>query len=39
MLASRLNQVGVSRARGFSLNTANFYTTDEEIGFQKRFRG
>ena len=22
---------GVSRARGFSLNTANFFTTDEEI--------
>jgi endoglucanase len=33
VLASRLNQVGVSKARGFSLNTANFYTTQEEIGF------
>lgn len=33
VLASRLNQVGVERARGFSLNTANFFTTEEEIGF------
>lgn len=33
VLAARLNQVGVDRARGFSLNTANFYTTEEEIGF------
>lgn len=33
VLAARLNQVGVSRARGFSLNTANYYTTEEEIGF------
>lgn len=33
VLAARLNQVGVDRARGFSLNTANFFTTEEEIGF------
>ncbi len=39
VLASRLNQVGVSRARGFSLNTANFYTTDEEIGFGEAVSG
>lgn len=32
-IAARLNQVGVSRARGFSLNTSNFYSTDEEIGY------
>jgi len=32
-MAGRLNTVGVDRARGFSLNTANFYTTDEEIGY------
>jgi endoglucanase len=32
-IAARLNQVGVDHARGFSLNTANFYTTDEEIGY------
>lgn len=39
VLASRLNQVGVSRARGFSLNTANFFTTDEEIGFGEAVSG
>ncbi|MGV0993068.1 MAG: glycoside hydrolase family 6 protein [Mycobacterium sp.] len=32
-IANRLNQVGVSRARGFSLNTSNFYTTAEEIAY------
>jgi endoglucanase len=32
-MAARLNQVGVERARGFSLNTANFFTTDEEIAY------
>ena len=32
-MAARLNQVGVGRARGFSLNIANFYTTDDEIGY------
>lgn len=32
-MAARLNAVGVGKARGFSLNTANFFTTDEEIGF------
>lgn len=32
-MAARLNAVDVGRARGFSLNTANFYTTEEEIGF------
>lgn len=32
-MAARLNTVGVSKARGFSLNTANFFTTSEEIGF------
>jgi endoglucanase len=31
-LAAGLNEVGVDRARGFSLNTANFFTT-EEIGY------
>ena len=33
VLASRLNQIGVSRARGFSLNTTNYFTTEEEIGY------
>jgi endoglucanase len=32
-MAARLNQVGVDHARGFSLNTANFFTTDEETGY------
>ncbi len=32
-MAGRLNEVGVAKARGFSLNTANFFTTDEEIGY------
>jgi endoglucanase len=32
-MAGRLNEAGVSKARGFSLNTANFFTTEEEIGY------
>ncbi|CAN5557488.1 glycoside hydrolase family 6 protein [soil metagenome] len=32
-MAARLNQVGVGKARGFSVNTANFFTTGEEIGY------
>jgi endoglucanase len=32
-IAAGLNEVGVDRARGFSLNTANFFTTEEEIGY------
>jgi len=32
-MAGRFNQVGVDKARGFSLNTANFFTTEEEIGY------
>lgn len=38
-MAAMLNQVGVERARGFSLNTANFYTTDEEIGYGEAISG
>jgi endoglucanase len=38
-MAARLNQVGVGKARGFSLNTANFYTTDEEIGYGEAISG
>jgi endoglucanase len=38
-MASRLNQVDVGRARGFSLNTANFYTTDEETGYGEAISG
>jgi len=32
-LADRLRAVGVERARGFALNTSNFFSTDEEIGY------
>lgn len=32
-MANRLNAVGVSRARGFSLNITNYYSTDEQIGY------
>jgi len=32
-IAARLNKVGVERARGFSLNTTNYFTTEEEIGY------
>jgi endoglucanase len=38
-MAARLNQVGVDHARGFSLNTSNFYTTDEEIGYGEAISG
>jgi endoglucanase len=38
-MAARLNQVGVNHARGFSLNTANFFTTDEEIGYGEAISG
>lgn len=32
-LASRLVAVGVHRARGFSLNTSNFFTTADEVAY------
>ena len=32
-MAARLNKVDIGRARGFSLNTSNFYTTGDEIGY------
>ena len=38
-MANRLNQVGVAKARGFSLNTANFFTTDESIGYGNAVAG
>jgi endoglucanase len=38
-MAARLNEVGVNRARGFSLNTANFFTTEEEIGYGEAISG
>jgi endoglucanase len=39
VMANRLNQVGVAKARGFSLNTANFFTTEEEIGYGQAISG
>jgi endoglucanase len=38
-LAAGLRDAGVDKARGFSLNTANFYTTEEEIGFGETVSG
>jgi len=38
-MAARLNQVGVDRARGFSVNTANFFTTEEETGYAEAISG
>ena len=38
-MAARLNQAGVDRARGFSLNTANFFTTEDEIGYGEAISG
>ncbi len=32
-LAAGLNEAGIAKARGFSLNTTNYYTTDEQIGY------
>jgi endoglucanase len=39
VMAARLNQVGVDHARGFSLNTTNYYTTDEETGYGEAISG
>lgn len=38
-MASRLNQAGVDRARGFSLNVANFFTTEDEIAYGEAISG
>ena len=38
-MAARLNQAGVDTARGFSLNTANFFTTEDEIGYGEAISG
>lgn len=39
VMAGRLNQVGVGKARGFSLNTANFFTTEESVGYGNAISG
>lgn len=38
-LAAGLNEAGVDKARGFSLNTTNYYTTDEGIGYGEAVSG
>jgi endoglucanase len=38
-MAARLNNVGVAHARGFSLNVANFFTTEDEIGYGEAISG
>jgi endoglucanase len=38
-MAARLNQSGVDHARGFSVNTANFVTTGDEIGYGEAISG
>ncbi|MEE6136087.1 glycoside hydrolase family 6 protein [Mycobacterium sp. 050128] len=38
-MAGRLNQAGVGHARGFSVNTANFFTTEDEIGYGEAISG
>src|SRR4029078_10788756 len=38
-MAPSLNKAGVDHARGFSLNTANFFTTDDEIGYGEAISG
>lgn len=39
VMAARLNQVGIAKARGFSLNTANFFTTEESMGYGSAISG
>jgi endoglucanase len=39
VMAERLNTVGVDKARGFSLNITNYYTTEEEIGYGETISG
>ena len=38
-MAGRLNQAGVGHARGFSVNTANFFSTEDEIGYGEAISG
>jgi endoglucanase len=38
-MAGRLQQAGIEHARGFSLNTANFFTTEDEIGYGEAISG
>ncbi|MBV8863064.1 MAG: glycoside hydrolase family 6 protein [Mycobacterium sp.] len=38
-MAARLSKVNVGRTRGFSLNVANFFTTEDEIGYGEAISG
>jgi endoglucanase len=38
-MADRLNKAGIGHARGFSLNIANFFTTEDEIGYGEAISG
>ncbi|WP_082109699.1 glycoside hydrolase family 6 protein [Mycobacterium sp. UM_Kg1] len=38
-MANRLNQAGVGRARGFALNSTNYFSTEEEIGYGEEISG
>ncbi|KAA0113890.1 1,4-beta-glucanase [Mycolicibacterium sp. P9-22] len=38
-MAAMLNDVGVARAQGFSLNTTNYYTTEEQMGYGDAISG
>ncbi|BBZ65201.1 glucanase [Mycolicibacterium insubricum] len=38
-VAAGLNASGIEHARGFSLNTTNYYTTDESIGYGEAVSG
>ncbi|MCV7282174.1 glycoside hydrolase family 6 protein [Mycolicibacterium flavescens] len=38
-MSARLKQAGVDRARGFSLNVANFFTTEDEIAYGEAISG
>ncbi|MGV0838380.1 glycoside hydrolase family 6 protein [Mycolicibacterium thermoresistibile] len=38
-MSAMLNEVGVTKARGFSLNTTNYFTTEENIGYGEAISG
>lgn len=38
-MANRLNQAGVGGARGFSLNSTNYFSTEEETGYGEEISG
>ena len=38
-MAAMLNDVGIARAQGFSLNTTNYYTTEEQMSYGDAISG